>query len=322
MRLIAVQAKMQAEDFFGETSFKQKIFNYCEEALLGKPDEALIAFPEAIAAPLLFAKDYKLFENNPNKQVAFGLFKANWQSYLKAAIEHRVIGKSIYLATALQAYQIYENVFSRAAKEFGVTIVAGSGFFPEIDYEVSRGAHIKNKKVFNVSNSYASSGRNINIVKKVNLMGLEQKLRLSPANLNQLTPFKVKNNKIGVAICLDAFHESVISHYDAQGTKIIVQPSANFASWTRPWPNNEKLNEGEAWLKYGLREQIQNRENIHFGINPMLVGELFGLVVEGRSSIVANQKYYPAAQLAGQAGLLAISKSSNKEEIVSYELDS
>jgi len=322
MKLVAVQAKMQAKDYADEASFRQKVFNYCEQALENRPSQAIIAFPEAIAAPLLFAKNYKLFEKHNQKQAAFKLLRSNWQSYLSAAIKHRVLAKTIYLQQALQAYRIYENVFAAAAKEFEAIVIAGSGFFPDIDYEVSKGMHIRNKQIFNVCNSYFASGKKTNTVRKVNLMGLEQKLRLSPANINQLIPFRVKNQKIAVAICLDAFYESVISYYDALAATIIVQPSANFASWTRPWPPNNDLTEGEAWLKHGLRQQIQNRENIHFGINPMLVGELFGIELEGQSSIVANTKYYPNANLAGHKGLLAIAKTATKEEVIGYSLKS
>ena len=312
---------MRAKDYKDEASFKQKIFSYCEQAVENKHRQALIAFPEAIAAPLLFANDYKVFENSKQKEAVFELFKRNWQSYLRVAVRQRVLAKSIYLQQALHAYRIYDNVFSAAAKEFDAIVVAGSGFFSRIEYEASKGLHFQGRDITNVCNSYQASGKLISTVRKVNLTGLEQKLRLSPANINQLTAFKVKKQKIGVAICLDAFYESVISHYDAQGATIIVQPTANFASWLRPWPKNNELTEGEAWLKYGLRQQIQNRENIRFGINPMLVGELFGLKLEGRSTIVANSKYYPKAEIEGQKGLLAISKTAFDEEIVSYTIE-
>lgn len=320
LRLVAIQAKMSVQDYRTAEDFKAKIFSLCEEALVSYSGEAILTFPEVIGLGLLFAKDYQDLSGPKAKTDFIKMLKRDWLKLVSSSFKYRVALKSIYLKNSLAAYKIYRETFAAAAKEFGVLIVAGSMFLPEIDKEPSRGVHIKGRQVYNYSYSFLASSKSINRVGKVNLTRLEQKLLLSNASLSENYPFEVNKQKIAVAICLDAFYDSVIRRYDALGATIIVQPSANFAVWDRPWPQDKSLSEGEAWLKYGLREQIQGRENIVYGINPMLVGELFGMLVQGRSNIVANKNYLPNANIEGYDGLLAISKNFNKEEFVIYDV--
>ena len=77
----------------------------------------------------------------------------------------------------------------------------------------------------------------------------------------------------------------------------------------------QAVSEGEAWLRYGLREQVQNRMNIQYGVNPMLVGDVWDLSPRGRSSIVANTRFC-STELEGYPGLLAIAPTPDEEAIV------
>ena len=320
LRLVAVQAKTSVEDYLSADSFKAKIFSLCQEALSGYSGEAILAFPEVIGLPLLFAKDYKAMADSGLRLAFINLLKRDYKALFATAIKHKISLKSLYFYNALAAYKIYKESFAEAAKEFGAVIIAGTMFLPEIDDEITKGSHILGRGVYNYSYSFLPSSKTIARVAKVNLTRLEQKLLLNKASQSDNYPFRVKNHKIAVAICLDAFYDSIIARYDALGSTIVVQPSANFAAWKRPWPQDNSLSEGEAWLKYGLRQQIQQRENIRYGINPMLVTELFGMQVEGRSSIVANQKYLADISLEGYSGLLAISQSYDKEELVYFDI--
>jgi predicted amidohydrolase len=124
--------------------------------------------------------------------------------------------------------------------------------------------------------------------------------------------------RIGVLICYDAFHRTLVEHYDALGTDILVQPSYNNDPWDGPWSADQGLTEGQAWLRYGLPSMIQGRENIRYGVNPMMVGQIFDLVGQGRSSISVNTGR-PDATL--EDALLAIAATSDGEEIVAATVD-
>jgi hypothetical protein len=94
-------------------------------------------------------------------------------------------------------------------------------------------------------------------------------------------------------ICLDAFHDDLIEQADAAGAWLVVQPSANAARWNGPWSKDPKEIEGEVWLREGLAKKLQNRENLRYGLNPMLNGAFYDLYFEGRSGI-----YQPGSPLA------------------------
>ncbi|HEX7022415.1 MAG TPA: hypothetical protein VF171_06120, partial [Trueperaceae bacterium] len=138
---------------------------------------------------------------------------------------------------------------------------------------------------------------------------------LSRGPADDVRAFLTPVGSVGVAVCLDGFYRSVLDRLDGEGAQVVVQPSANHASWERPWPADGRLREGEAWLQRGLRAQIQDRLSIRYGVNPMMVGDLWDLQARGRSSLVGNRRYVRAA-CEGYAGVLALARTSDQEEVV------
>ncbi len=316
MNLVAVQAHMKLADYESADAFKQKIFALCEKATDGLPvGDTLIAFPETIGLPLLFTlgRFEQVKDLQSTKAIMLNYLNHSWQDVLKAAFKHKVFGlNALYLPQSIDAYLAYKNTFSEAAKTFAVSIVAGSSFLPLIEEEASRGVHIANARVFNTSFGFAPTGSVLGRTKKVYLtQGAESLAGLSRGRLEDLQLTQLPVARVGVAICLDAFYGSVIEHFDGLGAEIIVQPSANHAAWDRPWPPDKSLTEGEAWLSYGLAKQIQNRQNINYGINPMMVGKLWDLDAYGRSSIVTN-----ISKTKHKDAFLVLAESATEEEII------
>jgi hypothetical protein len=101
---------------------------------------------------------------------------------------------------------------------------------------------------------------------------------------------------------------------------VLVQPSANAADWSRRWPPDPRLSEGEAWLRLGLRAGLVGRANLRYGVNPMLVGDLPPLAMRGRSTVVVRLAEDGAAPADGvwgpQHGVLAIAPDAEQEALV------
>ncbi len=273
--------------------FRQKIFELTEEAVAGLPaNPTLIAFPELIGFPLLLTLENtaKTLENTA-KTLAETIKKAltgSWQEILKGAWQHKYLGLSLmYLPSALPAYRAYTAAFSDAAKTFGVTIVAGSSLLPYISYEPSLGLHIADPRVYNTALTFGPNGRLLGQTHKVHLTkGLESRMGITRGRLQDLQVLHTPVGMVGIAICLDAFHDSVIGYLDGLGAELIVQPSANNALWSRPWPKDKTLTEGEAWFRYGFQNTLLGTHHVRYGVNPMLVGDMWELRFEGVSSIV------------------------------------
>ena len=295
INLVAVQAEMYSEHYQSAAAFRQKILDLTEKAVAGLLDApTLVAFPEAIGFPLLLtlAQPNSLQEER-TAGGGSGWLEPTGKRLLTTAWQHRTPDlRAFYLWRALPAYQAYTAAFSEAAETYGVTISAGTSFLPPITTEPVRGLHISEKRVYNTAYTFGESGTLLGQTRKLFLNpGLESRIGLSKGRLADLRALETPVGKLGTAICLDGFHSSVIDHLDGLGTQIIVQPSANHAFWETPWSRDPGVSEGEAWLRYGLGEQIQNRMNIQYGVNPMLVGDVWDLSPRGRSSIVANTRF-------------------------------
>lgn len=314
---------MKLSDYRSPEAFAAWILELSERAAYGLDDAPkLLAFPEVIGLPLLLTLGHYAEVSSRTRltDVALTLLKREWRAVLRAAFRHRAFGpQAFFLARALPAYRAYTDAFAEAARRTGATIVAGTSFLPTVTDEASRGLHIAESRVENAATTFAPTGSILGrSAKRYLTEGLESRVGLARA-LETPRVLETPAGRVGVAVCLDGFYGSVLETFDGLGAQIVVQPSANFAPWTRCWPPDETYGEGEAWLSFGLRRGVRERQNVRYGVNPMLVGGLFDLRAEGRSSIVANPRFLEA-ETEGYGGVVAMAKSYNCEEIVRAEV--
>lgn len=319
INLVAVQAEMALEHYLSEATFQQKIFSLMEQATAALPEgPTLVGFPEIVGLPLILTLGATQKEIASLPAAVRRLLRRKWQRVIK--VRSPSLFRRLYAVNAVSAFDVYTRVFASASRNFGVTIVAGSIFLPVVDQEAARGLHIDDHRAYNTAFTFGPMGRVLGRSHKIHLTpGLESQIGLSRGRLAELPVMYTPAGRVGVAVCLDAFYTSVLDHLDGQGAQIVVQPSANHASWAHPWPHQPNLTEGEAWLRYGLRQQLQARQHLHYGVNPMLIGDLWGLIGEGRSSIVANTAYYPVST-EGYDGLVAIAPDAVRETVVQATL--
>lgn len=300
-------------------AFAAWISDLSERAVAGLDDAPkLLAFPETVGLPLLLTLPHNAEVSSRTRlsDAALTLLKREWRAVLRAAFRHRAFGpQAFFLARALPAYRAYMGAFAQAARRTKTTIVAGTSFLPTVTDEASKGLHIAEGRVENAAYTFAPTGSVLGrSAKRYLTSGLESRLGLSRA-LESPRVLETPAGRVGVAVCLDGFYGSVLEALDGAGAEIIVQPSANFAPWARPWPPDETYREGEAWLSLGLRRGVRNRQNVRYGVNPMLVGGMFDLRAEGRSSIVANPRFSDV-ETEGYGGVVALAKSCDREEVV------
>lgn len=317
MFLSAVQTKLEPTAYGSEAAFNAWIDEQTRAALANRdPSEpALVAFPELIGLPLLFYLNRKT-DASTVRDAALELLRSNWRVALDLSFTHRYFSVSnLILPRAVDMHRTLVAAFSLAAQRFDTHIVAGSSFLPVIDHEAATGEHIANPRVQNVSYLFTPSGRLLHRSAKLNLTGgIESSLGLSRET--SVTSSRTVIGEITTLICYDAFFDSLVARADAFGASILVQPSANAAPWRGPWSADATKLEGQEWLARGLPALIQQRVNLRYGVNPMLVGTLFDLTFEGCSSISAN------TSLTGRAEpILALATRPNEFAIVSARVD-
>lgn len=311
-------------DYQDAETFKARVVALSERAVAGlNGAPKLLAFPETIGLPLLLTLgDFDRMKSAKTlTEASWRVLQRCWGEVCRASWTYRVFGAdAFFLARALPAYAAYTAAFAEAARRTGATIVAGSAFLPDIDVEASGGVRIMDGRVQNVAYTFAPTGTLLGRTGKQHLTaGLESRLGLSRARPEARQVFHTPVGQVGVAVCLDGFYGSVLEHLDGLGAQVVVQPSANHAPWTRPWPPDPSLLEGEAWLALGLRRLLQDRLHLRYGVNPMMVGDVFDLKSRGRSSLVCNTRYLEA-ETEGYRGVLALAETDDQEEIVRAEV--
>ncbi len=336
INLVAVQAKPELADYASPQAFYDKMSALMQRAAaaVDRQHATLVAFPEAIGLFLAFVPFYyQRIRNCPTlTQVMLRVIPSNLGGLLGTAWRHRVwdvaklallnmsgIDRAAFLDTALRAEKIYVDTFSGLAREYGVYLLGGSIYTPPIERDPIKGRHIVGSRVYNTAYLFSPQGLILRRVPKINLVPpLETSVGFSGGAKTELCPIDTPLGRIGILVCYDGFHQSLIEHYDALGTQIIIKPSYNLHPWDAPWWVDRSLSEGEAWLREGLPSIIQGRQNIRYGVNPMMVGRIFDLEAEGRSSISLNTGR-PGASL--EDILLAIAARPTEEEIICASVD-
>ncbi len=312
--LAGVQSKLELDAYVSSQAFEAWIVGQTKLALKSRDshETALVAFPELIGLPLLFFLERKVTAFKI-QDAALELARESWLEALKFGLQFQNFSASGFiLPRATRLFEVFAKAFSIAARETNSFIAAGSSFLPGVEVEAAKGLHLADGRVQNVSFLFAPSGKILLRSPKLNLTaGLEKLVGLSRGRLEDVAAALTPLGHVTTLICYDGFFERALEKADSLGTQIIVQPSANAAPWNGAWSAEKSKIEGQEWLARGIMHGIQDRLNIRYALNPMLVGELFDLVFEGRSSISANQSLTRV-----ENPILSIADSHNDFEIV------
>ncbi|QOJ79199.1 carbon-nitrogen hydrolase family protein [Infirmifilum lucidum] len=291
MKLVAVQYEFKPESYTDVKAFYESLEEPLLEAesRLGSIEDSIVVYPEHVGTFLVFL-DEKLHEETLERELARIALRSLPTFLLKTlqTLSPRYALVSIKWKNMRKAYF---DSFSKLASSHRAVIVAGSILEPSAP-----------RSIHNVSYVFNSDGRAKCRQVKVYLDIPEAKLGVSPGRLDEIDVCETPLARLGVAICLDAFKEDVVSRLASRGATVLVQPSAN----PEPWSERlEKEWRNSSWL------MVQKFDPLVYGINPMAVGRVLGLEFEGISSIVAKASITPDG-----SGYLARAKSPKSKGVL------
>ncbi|NLJ86014.1 MAG: carbon-nitrogen hydrolase family protein [Firmicutes bacterium] len=317
VNLVCVQQKLDIMDYSSPASFYSRLQGYLQKvAAVAEPGcSTLVAFPEDTGTPLIFSGYGHLLGSEQSLAAAVQrLIRARFMPVVAWKLLRRTgWSQAIALERAGFLRKHYIDVFSRLAREFGYYIVGGSILLPD--------SGTRSADIYNVSYLFGPDGNIIGSQKKVNLIELEgeQGLGLAGGELGELAVYDTEIGRIGIAICFDAFHETVLDKLRQQGTDILVQPSAN----PGPWHHDQRFD----WVK-SAATACGEKGWFPFALNPMMTGTLFDLVFEGQSAIFsASGSGEDRASGLGYAatgplpGCVAVAPSWVEEEVIVATVD-
>lgn len=297
-RAIAVQPKWAASNFLSAARFRAWMAAQLESARphLHPEQPNLVVLTELNGLPLVLRGGWIAAATGRFEWAAALLFVHHLPAALPILLREKVSPiRALQLALADANAALYLSVCQSLAREYGVYLASGSTPMPRY---VLEGDTLRRTgpQLYNQTLLLAPDGALIGAASKVCLTPDEEAggVDLSPGTLEQLRVYPTAVGDLGVAISLDAFRPEVISHLEAQGCTVLLQPDANGSPWTGKEglypagqvPRDQPL----AWLESSWQVTARSQQ-IRYAVNPMVVGNLLDLSFDGQSALTG-----PAAE--------------------------
>jgi len=278
-RLACIQLQIDEQCCTSRTRFQNWIEAPLQRLRSRYQDEPIYAFyPEHIGSFTIFSGSNQIALEGAEtlEQAAAALIKRSLPRVLWARLYRAPQGWMPALAAVHRDIfqEVYWEGMAAAAKKYGLWIAAGSCLWPDF----------KTRGVYNQSWLFDPKGRAVDTQQKVHLVELEgsRGFQLKEAPTAKIHRWDSAPIPTAAAICLDTFHDDVISQLSGGSPAILYQPSANMGPWS-PWQQ-------EDWMR-GCHRRVWEQQLFPMGINPMLTGSFLDLTFEGQSSIASASEY-------------------------------
>lgn len=312
--IIGIQPYLTAINYANEASFYQQLLPYLAEAK-GKgyiSSHTIVVFPEYIGSWLVAANE-KTRVYNPDLtitdaltlQVSSNLFRFI-PAYLKSSSADKT-KEALFRMKQTEIAGIYQSVFSRLAKEFGITIVAGSAVLADPSVSDAGGIIIGNGKLFNTAAVFGTDGKVLSpLIKKIFPISDEQGFTCA-ADTNQSPVFNTPAGRLAVLVCADSWFPAAYQNLAGQADVIAIPSLGGVDSiWTASWngyngfpapadvdtlADYHHITEGDAWAKYAMARRAP-AAGIHNGMNVFFSGRLWDMQPEGRVLTLENDSLH------------------------------
>ena len=319
--LLGIQPYMLPGDYASEGSFHAKLDGYMRVAQeRGWLNPRTIAiFPEYIGSWLAAANARASVYAAPTLERAMTALVLShpWRflrTYLAARAQDR-LRESLFAMNEAAMAASYQRTFSRLARDYGVTLVAGSILLPAPDL-VGGLLRAGEGPLYNVTAIFRPDGRPYpELVRKVHPIADEQPF-VAAGSADGLPVFDAPAGKLGVLVCADSWYPDGYAALQAQSVELLAVPSylSPDGVWERTWrgysgeiapadvdpADANKLTEGQAWLKYALAGRAAPA-GISFGMNVFLRGRVWDLGADGHTVIARDGHVIEAKHVNGAA---------------------
>jgi predicted amidohydrolase len=293
VNLVAVQTRLELDRYRSFAAFREAmrelVANACRD--LDARYESLVVLPEGLGLFLSIGPYYYDLMKGADT-VTSAIWRVGlrrWPSLLLTVLQFRTAGlRTALLRHGLEAREAFFDTFASLAKQEGVYIVGGTGFFPLVSRRPLKPPRIIGRGIYNVAPFFSPSGALLLQASKLNRASRwERRFAFAEGRVEEAFPAETAVGRVGVLICHDSLRAANVERMDALGAEVLAVPAYSLAPWHSKVRGSEITQEG-AWLDHGLPRLIAGRENIRFAVCSMLVGSIFDLASEGRSFICRN----------------------------------
>ena len=309
--LLGIQPELFPTDYQSSERLHRKLAAYLQKAqeqgLLN--EKTIVVLPEHIGTWLMVngEKD-ELYQANTLKDAMNWLAVSNPLKFARALIaakgENRVDDAHLRMKAKGMAKD-YQALFGGLAKEFRVTLVAGSIVLPEpsvIDgtLKIGRGA------LFNSSVVFDRDGLPIGQPQRQMHPVFDQSDVIAANGEHDLNVVDTPAGRLGVLIGSDSWYPDNYRKLDSQGAQLIAVPAyvAGRGAWDKPWRGYKglttpssislkagELSEGQAWQRLTLTAQPPSSQAIA-GMSVFLRGQFWDKGSAGQSFLSSNGQHF------------------------------
>jgi predicted amidohydrolase len=305
--LLGIQPELFPADYQSLERLHLKLAAYLQKArdqgLIN--EKTIVVLPEHIGTWLMLGGEKnELYQATHVKDAMNWLSISNPLQFLRAWIsatgDNRMDDAYLRMKASGMARD-YQLVFGGLAKEFGVTLVAGSIALP--NPSVSQGRlQVGHGALYNASLVFSAEGLPVGQPQRQLYPIYDERGFITPGDENVVSVVDTPAGRLGVLVGSDSWYPDNYRKLNEQGAQLIAVPAFVLGrdTWDRPWRGfksvstppeislkPEELSEGEAWRRLTLISQ-QPISQATAGMSVFLRGQFWDLGTAGHSFLSDN----------------------------------
>lgn len=316
--LLGVQPELFPADYQSLERLHLKLAAYLKKArdqgLINS--KTVVVLPEHVGTWLMVSGEKnELYQATNLKDAMNWLSASNPLLFLRALISAKGSNRidDAYLRMKAPAMaRDYQILFGGLAKEFGVTLVAGSIALP--NPSVSHGQlHIGHGPLYNTSVVFGQDGFPLGEPQRQLYPIFDERGFIEPGDENAISVIDTPAGRLGVLIGSDSWYPDNYRKLNERGAQLVAVPAFVIGreTWDKPWrgfksvstPSEislkpEELSEGEAWHRLTLISQ-QPVSQATAGMSVFLRGQFWDQGSAGQSFLSRNGQVFADGNARG-----------------------
>ncbi|MEH6367295.1 MAG: carbon-nitrogen hydrolase family protein [Pseudomonas marincola] len=316
--LLGIQPLLYASDYQSRETLHLKLAAYLQKArdkgLLNSKTVAVL--PEHIGTWLVASGEKPEFYQSDSLVEAIGWLTASHPLAIPKALMEtpgdKEFSDALFRLKAKQMAKDYQQLFGTLAKEFSITLVAGSIVLPEPHVESGQ-LKIDDGPLYNISVVFGADGSIIGPAqRKVHLSSRERRF-IAAAPLEQLHAIDTPAGKLGVLIGTDSWYPDSYAALAKLDIKLLAIPAfiKGKNQWEKPWRGNKgaqepafialkeaQSTEANAWQQLAIPNQLK-ASGAEAGALVFSRGQLWRMSIDGRSIASDSREHALAGDALG-----------------------
>ncbi|UOB22216.1 carbon-nitrogen hydrolase family protein [Pseudomonas orientalis] len=316
--LLGIQPELFPADYQSLERLHLKLSAYLQKAreqgLIN--DKTVVVLPEHVGTWLMLAGEKnELYQATHLKDAMNWLSISNPLQFLRAWIsatgDNRMDDAYLRMKAPGMARD-YQVLFGGLAKEFGVTLVAGSIALPNPSVSLGQ-LQVGHGALYNVSVVFAADGLPLGQPQRQLYPIYDERGFIEPGDENIVSVVDTPAGRLGVLIGSDSWYPDNYRKLNEQGAQLIAVPAyvTGRDTWDRPWrgfksvstPSEvslkpEETSEGEAWRRLTLIGQPPISQATA-GMSVFLRGQFWDLGSAGQSFLSRNGQLFADGDARG-----------------------